>query len=127
MFASAVSAALRVHRAWAWAVIVSNGVIGLWGVAAQRFTALRGRPFWIGLVTAEAAIALQVSLGAFLFSQGMRPPNLHIFYGVLLVVFPTLVWVYRTEPAFRRRTYLFYGLASLFFMGLAIRALLQVS
>jgi hypothetical protein len=118
-----VKTILRVHRAWAWVVIVANGAVGLWGLGAQRLAALRGRVFWVSTSAAEACIAVQVILGVLLYSRGLRPPKLHIFYGVLLIAAPTLAWSIRSEPAIRRRIYLFYGLAGLFFMGLAIRAL----
>jgi hypothetical protein len=95
-------------------------------VAAHFVEKWRGRAFWAAVVVAEACIGVQILLGVTLLTQGRKPGNFHIFYGVLLVVAPTLAWVYRSEPAIRRRVYLWYGGASLFFMGLAIRAMLVV-
>ena len=118
---------LQLHRSWAWVVIVANGLVGLWGVGAQWTSRLRGRPYWVSTAVAQAFIGVQVVLGLVVYAQGLRPPSFHIFYGVFLVVGPTLVWVYRSEPGLRRWLYLFYGVAGLFFMGLAIRAMLTVT
>jgi len=107
-------------------VIFANAAVGVWGVAAHFLHRLRGRPYWIATGVAEGCIAVQVVLGTILLGLHRKPSNFHVFYGVLLVVGPTLAWVYRSEPAIRRRVYLFYGLAGLFFMGLAIRAYLVV-
>ena len=122
MIAASLDSVIRFHRGWALVVIVANGAVGLWGVAAEWIRSLRGRPFWFAVIAAEATIAVQIVLGAYLYSEDLRPGNLHVFYGALLVVAPTLAWIYRSEPAVKRRIYLFYGAASLFFMGLAIRA-----
>ena len=32
---------LDVHKAWAWIVIVANGLAGLWSLAAHRWTPLQ--------------------------------------------------------------------------------------
>ena len=107
-------------------MVFANGIVGVWGVVAHWKTALRGRPYWVATGIAQGFIAVQVILGTVLLALDRKPSSFHIFYGVLLVVGPTLAWVYRSEPAIKRRVYLFYGLAGLFFMGLAIRAYLVV-
>ena len=122
MIAELLTTMLSLHGTWAIVVIVANGVVGAWGVVAEWATGLRGPVYWVSVIAAQSTILVQIALGAYLYTQDFRPGNLHIFYGALLVIGPTLAWIYRTEPAVKRRIYLFYGLASLFFMGLAIRA-----
>jgi len=63
------------------AVLVTNGVAGIWGAVAW----LRKDPsvwFWYLLRAAQAAVVVQALIGFGLLAQGMRAPDsLHAVYG----------------------------------------------
>jgi hypothetical protein len=112
-----------IHVVWAWVVIVSNGLAGVWTLAAGRIEALRTRALWWFTVAAEVAIFIQVGLGVGLVSgEGMVAPKFHMFYGFIAIVAVGILYSYRAQLA--HRLYLLYGLGGLFLMGLAIRAML---
>ena len=54
---------LDLHQWWAWPVVVGNGVVGLWALAAHRWPEARKRALWWCTAAAEVAIAVQVVLG----------------------------------------------------------------
>jgi hypothetical protein len=111
------------HATWAWVVIVSNGLAGLWTLAAGRIEALRTRALWWFTVAAEVSIFVQVGLGVGLVAGlGYRAPKFHMFYGFIAIATVGIVYSYKAQLA--HRLYLLYGGAGLFLMGLAIRALL---
>lgn len=68
------------------AVLVTNGVAGVWGAVAW----LRKDPsvwFWYLLRAAQAAVVVQALIGFGLLAQGMRAPDsLHAVYGVAPLV-----------------------------------------
>jgi len=72
-----------VHLAVGIAVLASNLVAGVWGGVAW----LRSVPtvgFWYALRTAQAAVVLQVAVGAILLLSGREADSgLHYLYGVL--------------------------------------------
>jgi hypothetical protein len=74
---------IDVHLAVGILVIASNLVAGVWGGLAW----LRSVPtvgFWYALRTAQAAVILQVALGAVLLLSGREASSgLHYLYGVL--------------------------------------------
>ena len=37
---------LDIHKAWAWFVIIGNGLAGLWSLAAHRWPGVRSRALW---------------------------------------------------------------------------------
>ena len=128
VLAAAVSQVLRVHRTWAIVVMSVNGFVGAWALLAWFVNArLRHRAFWVASIVALSAIAIQVGLGITLYALGARANNFHVFYGVLLVVTPTLGYIYHSEPAVKKRIWMWAGLFHLFLMGLAIRAYLKAS
>jgi hypothetical protein len=63
------------------AVLVTNGVAGVWGAVAW----LRKDPsvwFWYLLRVAQASVVIQALIGFGLLAQGMRAPDsLHAVYG----------------------------------------------
>ena len=112
-----------VHVAWAWVVIVGNGLAGLWSLAAHRYPQLRTRALWWFTGIVEVAIFVQVALGVALVSgQHYKPPKFHMFYGFVAVFAVGIIYSYRAQMAKHR--YLLYGWGGLFLMGLAIRAML---
>ena len=74
---------IDVHVAVGIAVIAANLLAGLWGGVAW----LRREPsvgFWYALRTAQAAVVLQVALGAVLLLSGREAASgLHYLYGLL--------------------------------------------
>jgi hypothetical protein len=76
---------VAVHVAVGIAVIASNLIAGGWGGRAW----LRHQPsvgFWYALRIAQAAVVLQVGLGAILLLSGREGNGLHYLYGVLPIV-----------------------------------------
>lgn len=104
-------------------VVIANGLVGLMLIAAQYVEPMRRRWLWGFVVVAEVAIFVQVVLGVWLVAAEDRTvEQLHQFYGFVAVITGGIVYSYRTQ--LRDRLYLVYGLASLFLMGLAIRAMI---
>ena len=111
------------HIDWAWVVIVSNGLAGLWALGANWFAPLRTRALWWVVIAAEVAVFVQVGLGVWLQAVQHRPPgDFHAFYGFLTIIAVAILYAYRNQ--LRSRMYLLYGGGSLFIMGLAIRAVI---
>jgi len=118
-----LAALLDVHIGWAWVVILSNGLAGVWALAANWLPALRTRALWWFTVLAELTVFVQVGLGVGLVAgQNIEAPQFHMFYGFVAIIAIGILYSYRFQM--RHRLYLLYGLGSLFIMGLGIRALL---
>lgn len=109
------------HAFWGYFSVVTNGLVGLWGLFLSR----RGEPsriFFIGVWFAIAAMLLQVLVGVIVASGGIDPGEQHVFYGVITAVTFVFAYIYRAQ--FRRRPALGYGLLLLFTMGLGIRGIM---
>ncbi|MDQ1422514.1 MAG: hypothetical protein QOD72_12 [Acidimicrobiaceae bacterium] len=114
---------LRVHKGWAWFVIVGNGLAGAWALTAHWVHSLRNRALWWFTGAAEIAIFVQVILGVIMVShEKLVAPKFHMFYGFVAVFAVALIYSYRFQ--LKSRLYLLYGFGGLFLMGLAIRAML---
>jgi hypothetical protein len=75
------------------------------------------------LVVGEILMLVQAGLGLILLASGLFPGRLiHFLYGGLSVLALPALWVY-TRGATDRRASLIWGLAGLFMMGLALRAI----
>jgi len=117
------SALLDFHESWAWVVIISNALAGLWALGANWLPALRTRALWWFTVLAELSVFVQVSLGVGLVAgQKIEAPQFHMFYGFVAIIAVGILYSYRFQM--RHRLYLLYGLGGLFIMGLGIRAVL---
>jgi hypothetical protein len=104
-------------------VIISNGLAGVWALAAHRFPPLRSRALWWFTVAAQVAMFVQVGLGVALVSgEGIEAPQFHMFYGFVALIAIGCLYAYRAQ--LRHRLYLLYGFGGLFVMGLGIRAML---
>src|SRR3712207_3169975 len=98
---------LEIHQAWAWVVIIGNGLAGVWVLAAGRYRALRTRALWCFVICVEVAILVQVLLGlALVTAEGLVAPFFHYFYGIVATVVVTAMFLYRRRMG--RRIYLLY-------------------
>lgn len=114
---------IELHQDWAWAVIITNGLAGVWALAAHWVVAVRVRPLWWFTAVAQLTMFVQVVLGVLLVSRfEIEFPQFHAFYGFVGIIAIAIIYSYRAQM--RHRLYLLYGLGGLFVMGLGIRALL---
>ena len=114
---------LDIHKAWAWVAIISNGLAGLWALAAHKITPLRTRALWWYTGVAEFTIFVQVTLGVIMVNKNkLEFPAFHAFYGFVAIMAVAIIYSYRHQ--LKNKTYLLYGFGGLFLMGLGIRAML---
>ena len=116
------------HQSWAWFVIISNGLAGLWSLGAHKIESLRTRALWWFTLLAELTMFVQVVLGVILVNKyKLECPEFHAFYGFVGIIAIAIIYSYRNQM--KHKLYLLYGCGGLFVMGLGIRALLvgQVS
>jgi hypothetical protein len=111
-----------VHTAWAWVVIVGNGLAGVWALGAEYRPALRTPALWRFTAGVQVSAFVQVVIGVIMVA-GRDTPDLqfHMFYGFIMLAAIGIIYSYRQQ--LRDRLYLLYGLVGLFIMGLGIRAL----
>lgn len=114
---------LDIHKAWAWVAIISNGLAGVWALAAHKITPLRTRALWWYTGVAEFTIFVQVTLGVIMVNKNkLEFPAFHAFYGFVAIMAVAIIYSYRHQ--LKNKTYLLYGFGGLFLMGLGIRAML---
>ena len=114
---------LPFHKAWAWFMIIGNGMAGVWALAAHWVESLRTRSLWWFTVVVEVAVFVQVILGVILYTnEKITPPQFHMFYGFVAIIAVGFLYAYRYQ--LRHKLYLLYGFGGLFIMGLGIRAIL---
>ncbi len=114
---------LDIHKAWAWVAIISNGLAGIWALAAHKITPLRTRALWWYTGVAEFTIFIQVTLGVIMVNKNkLEFPAFHAFYGFVAIMAVAIIYSYRHQ--LKNKTYLLYGFGGLFIMGLGIRAML---
>lgn len=117
---------LKFHQEWFYVAVISNGVVGVWGVALAALKRSPSRWFGYARSFAIVAILVQVGAGVVLYSNDIRPGNsFHVFYGVVISFTLTMAYLYRSTMA--RRPALTYGILLLFVMGLGLRAWANVS
>lgn len=118
---------LDIHKVLGWTAIVSNGLAGLYALAAWRWKRMRGKAVWAAVIGAELTMMVQVITGAVLQSNGkFVAPALHMFYGFIAFITVGLLYSYRYVWKPKNRLELAYGLGGLFLMGVGIRGWLQV-
>jgi len=106
----------------AWVVVITNGIAGVWALAAHFFEKVRHRALWPFIAVAQVLLFVEVALGVARLQQlEGEPPEFHTFYGFLTLIAVAILYGYRTQLDHIR--YLLYGGGSLFIMGLAIRAM----
>jgi hypothetical protein len=117
-----VDAALDLHEAFAWVVVIANGLAGLWALTAHWVPAARVGALWWFTGAAQVTIFVQVAIGAYLVAgEDIEAPEFHMFYGFIALVAVAIIYSYRRQLDPHR--YLLYGCGELFVMGLAIRAM----
>lgn len=110
------------HLIMAWVVVITNGIAGVWALAAHFFEKVRHRALWLFIAVAQVLLFVEVALGVARLQQlEGEPPEFHTFYGFLTLIAVAILYGYRTQLDHIR--YLLYGGGSLFIMGLAIRAM----
>jgi hypothetical protein len=111
------------HEAWAWFVVIGNGLAGLWALGAHWIPQLRTRALWWFTIVAELTIFVQVGLGVGLVAgEDLEPAQFHMFYGFVAIIAVGIIYSYRQQ--IQQWRYLLYGFGGLFLMGLGIRAML---
>lgn len=112
----------QAHVDFAWVVVASNAVVGLWALAAHYRDRLRVRALWVATAIAEVMITIEVALGVALVAvEDFEVAQFHAFYGFVALATIGIVYSYRQQVAPHR--FLLYGLGGLFLMGLALRAM----
>jgi len=112
----------QVHAYFAWVVVATNAVVGLWALAAHLQDRFRTSALWRATLVAELTIFVEVSLGVALVAlQDHEVAQFHAFYGFVAIIAVGIVYSYRhqLEP----HLHLLYGVGGLFLMGLALRAI----
>lgn len=111
-----------VHVALAWVVIVSNGLAGLWALAAHRDERFRVKQLWWFTAFAELLVFVQVTLGVIVLQDYPGEDHgFHVLYGFSAAFAVGIIYSYRSQ--LREKVYLLYGLGGLFIMGLGLRLL----
>ena len=114
---------LDFHTSWTWIVIISNGLAGVWALAAHKLQPLRTRALWWFTGLAQITIFVQVAIGVTLVNKyKLEFPAFHAFYGFVAIMAVAIIYSYRFQ--LKSRMYLLYGGGGLFLMGLGIRAML---
>ena len=111
------------HGNFSRVVLIYGGLMAVWGLVLY----VSGRnpsPSYLGsLVLAEGVVIFQAILGLVVFGEGNRPHDgLHFLYGVVLVLTLPVAYLYSARGTERRDSAIF-GLAALFMVGIAIRAI----
>ncbi len=110
------------HATFAWVVVASNAVVGLWALAAHHDVRFRRRALWLATLAAELTIFVEVGLGVALVSlKDLEVAQFHAFYGFVALATVGIVYSYRQQIAAHK--HLLYGFGGLFLMGLALRAI----
>ena len=79
--------------------------------------------FYWAVGFAIVSLLVQVLVGvAAMSAENLDPGNQHVFYGVVIAITFSFVYIYRAQ--FRKRPALYYGLLLLFTMGLSIRGIM---
>lgn len=109
------------HNWLGWAAVWVCGASGLAALAYHFLRRPLDRVFRAVVGLAAAAMITQVGLGLVLFGQDFEPGSIHMFYGIVILLTLTFVYIYREQ--YRRRPALYWGLTLLFMMGLGLRGI----
>ncbi|HET9014963.1 MAG TPA: hypothetical protein VFN57_05165 [Thermomicrobiaceae bacterium] len=114
---------LQLHQSVAAAIALYMLILGIWGLVAAARSGVT--PSYRGsLAVAEVLTLVEAAIGGLLLVAGDRPGDpLHFLYGALvpLGIPATYIFAHTRSP---RRAALLYGIATLFIVGLTIRAIM---
>ena len=113
---------IGIHAGIATAVVFYMLILGIWGLVAATRNGVT--PSYRGsLAVAEGLTLVQAVIGVALVIEGYRPGDpLHFLYGIIVpLIIPFAYGLVHTRPS--RRQAFYYGIATLFIVGLAIRAI----
>jgi urea transporter len=114
----------ELHEVNAWLLIATNAAMGVWCLVAYRYSVLRGRAIWVGVVIAQLTTFVQAVVGAVLSKrEGIELDDMHALYGFSAIVAVGIMYSYRTSPFMKGKELMLYGFGSLFLMGLGLRNL----
>ena len=108
-----------IHTWFAWVAIYVCGISGLLALGYHFRKRAVDWVFRIAVAVSVVAMLTQVGLGLIAFGQDLEPGSIHMFYGFVILLTLTFVYIYRIQ--FERRPALYWGLALLFMMGLGLR------
>ena len=112
------------HTGVGWAIVVTFGLIWLWGMGALVFRRGPGRRFWWLVAFVQGILIVQAVAGVILLILGGRASALHYVYGVIFPVLVLTVAHVVAREQFAHRPWLPFALASFFCLGLTLRALM---
>ncbi len=117
------------HSWFAWFAVVANGLVAVWALASIRFPKLRQPSLWYCIAIAQVALVVEAATGIYLYAaEGIEVETFHVFYGSVAVIGVALGYIYlKGSDWVSQKRELFYGVLSLFLMGIGIRALLLTS
>lgn len=120
--AAAPSWVSELHHEFAWVVVATTALTGVWALVADRWEPARRPALWWATWVAHGTVFAQVILGV-IVAQGFESDHLqmHMFYGFIGAFSVAIIFSYRTQLAEHR--YKLYGFGGLFLMGLALRAI----
>ena len=112
---------VSIHTWLGWAAVIVCGLSGLTGLF-YHFPRRSPDRIFKGVVSLSVvAMIFQVGIGLLLFAQDLEPGSIHMFYGIVILLTLTFVYIYRAQ--FAQRPTLYWGLALLFMMGLGLRGI----
>ena len=112
------------HVVTGWFLIISNGIVGVWALAAQYLETLRHRVLWWATLIAQCSTVVVAVTGAVIVNQdGVELDSFHALYGFSTIFAVAILYSYRTSPFIADKLHLLYGCGGLFIMGLGIRNL----
>ena len=110
-----------IHTWLGWATVVVCGLSGVTGLVYHFSRRPLDQVFkgvvWLSVVS----MVSQVGLGLLLFARDLEPGSIHMFYGIVILLTLTFIYIYRVQ--FEQRPTLYWGLALLFMMGLGLRGI----
>ena len=113
--------AVSFHTWLGWAAVVVCGVSGVMALLYHLFRRPPGVVFKGTVALSVMSMLVQIGLGLALFAQDLEPGSIHMFYGIVILLTLTFIYIYRAQ--FERRPALYWGLALLFMMGLGLRGI----
>ena len=115
--------AASIHTWFAWVAI---GVCGVSGLLALGYEIRKGAVdmlFRVAVGFSVVTMLIQVGLGLIAFGQDIEPGTIHMFYGFVVLLTLTFIYIYRIQ--FEKRPGLAWGLSLLFLMGVGIRGVMN--